>query len=310
MAITMSRRPLNTEYWRLRTFFRDVFLLNQRRELSWQVARLDYWLWFINAELNKPPLEDVFVWEDADGGIVGVVNAESPGDVFLQVHPKMRSAALEAEMIGVAEAHFARTEADGKRSLHIWAHAHDTLRTDALQGCGYTKGDWPEYQYVRSLEVPIPAAPPAHGYIIRALGDADEIPARSWLSWRVFHPDEPASKYIGYAWYPSVQRCPMYRRDLDLVAVTTQGEMVGFCTLWYDDVTRTGCFEPVGVAYEHHRRGLGKALLNEGLRRIKHMGAVWATVAGYSEAATALYRSVMGDDILMYERWNKNLTES
>ncbi|WP_367362535.1 GNAT family N-acetyltransferase [Mesotoga sp.] len=49
-------------------------------------------------------------------------------------------------------------------------------------------------------------------------------------------------------------------------------EIAGFCTIWYDDVTRTGYYEPVGVVPEYHKRGLGKAMLTEGLRKLKRMG--------------------------------------
>ncbi len=42
------------DYWRLRVFLRDVFLLNNRRPTSWQVARLDYWRWF-GVEIIEPP---------------------------------------------------------------------------------------------------------------------------------------------------------------------------------------------------------------------------------------------------------------
>lgn len=35
------------------------------------------------------------------------------------------------------------------------------------------------------------------------------------------------------------------------------------------------------------------------------MGAVVAGVGGYSDAANALYRSVMGDDHELYEPWVK-----
>ncbi|PDV97386.1 GNAT family N-acetyltransferase [Candidatus Chloroploca asiatica] len=41
-----------------------------------------------------------------------------------------------------------------------------------------------------------------------------------------------------------------------------------FCTLWYDEATRTVAFEPVGTHPEHQRTGLGKALMAEGLRRV------------------------------------------
>jgi len=42
-------RPYQTEddYWRIRSFLREVFLFNGRREHSWHVARLDYWRWHL-----------------------------------------------------------------------------------------------------------------------------------------------------------------------------------------------------------------------------------------------------------------------
>ena len=69
------------------------------------------------------------------------------------------------------------------------------------------------------------------------------------------------------------------------------GELAAFCTVWFDDVTRTAAFEPVGTHPAHRRKGLGKALLAEGLRRVERLGATLATVGSYSEAAGALYAS-------------------
>jgi hypothetical protein len=36
---------------------------------------------------------------------------------------------------------------------------------------------------------------------------------------------------VGWRWYRDVQRAPLYRRDLDLVAVAPDGELAAFCTL-------------------------------------------------------------------------------
>ena len=70
-----------------------------------------------------------------------------------------------------------------------------------------------------------------------------ELPARSWASWRAFHPDEPDEKYDhDWSWYQNIQAAPLYRRDLDLVAIAPGGEVAAFTTIWYDDVTRCGVF--------------------------------------------------------------------
>jgi ribosomal protein S18 acetylase RimI-like enzyme len=100
-----------------------------------------------------------------------------------------------------------------------------------------------------------------------------------------------------------VQRAPLYRRDLDLVAVAPGGEFASFCTVWFDNVNRMGVFEPVGTAPAHQRRGLGKAVMSEGLRRLKHLGATLATVGSYSNEAGALYSSLGFTEYDLLERW-------
>ena len=147
--------------------------------------------------------------------------------------------------------------------------------------------------------------------MIRALGDiaADpiELGRRSWVSWRAFHPDAPDDQYArdGGAWYRNIQRAPLYRRDLDLVVVAPDGAHAAFTTVWFDDVTRSGAFGPVGVAPEHHRRGLATAAMNAALQRLQRLGATQATVSGDSVAANGLYASVGFTDHDLLERWVK-----
>jgi len=102
-----------------------------------------------------------------------------------------------------------------------------------------------------------------------------------------------------------VQRAPLYRRDLDLVAVAPGGDLAAFCTLWFDDVTRTAAFEPVGTHPDHQRRGLGRALMAEGLRRVAGLGATLCTVGSYSEPAGALYASLGFIEYDLSEPWEK-----
>jgi len=78
----------------------------------------------------------------------------------------------------------------------------------------------------------------------------------------------------------------LYRRDLDIVAVAPDDQVVAYCVLWYDDVTRTGLFDPVAVMPEYQQRGLGRAILVEAMRRAKNMGATLATVSGFEQEQT------------------------
>ena len=104
-----------------------------------------------------------------------------------------------------------------------------------------------------------------------------------------------------------MQRAPLYRRDLDVVAVAPGGEVAAFGTVWFDDVLRTAAFEPVGTAPEHQRRGLGRAVMAEGLRRARRLGATMAYVSSYSPAAHALYAAAGFTQYALLERWEKAL---
>ena len=45
MGLSMRTAREQDDYWRIREFLREVFLLNGRRELSWQAYRFDYCRW-------------------------------------------------------------------------------------------------------------------------------------------------------------------------------------------------------------------------------------------------------------------------
>jgi len=279
----MRRYQDEDDYWRIREFLRKVLLLNDRRQLSWHIARLDYWRWHAieNCQACDPVEAVTFIWETSDGLIAAVLNPEDIGQVFLQVHPNLRTLELEDELVAIAEKHLTRPGSDGKQKLWVWADAHDDLRHDVLTRRGYTCVKSPgeqEYQRRRPMSMPIPKA---------------------------FHPNEPEERYEGWTWYHNVQRCPLYRRDLDIVAVASNGEFASFCTVWYDDATRTAYFEPVGTAPAHQRRGLGKAVMHEGLRRLERLGATLAFVSSYSPAAHALYASVGFTEYDSCEPWAK-----
>jgi mycothiol synthase len=296
--VDLSMRPVQTEddYWRIRAFLREVFLCNDRLELSWHVARLDYWRWhFIeNCQVCGPVEQVTCLWETAGGQIAAVLHLVSMGEAFLHVHPDFRTPSLEDEILARAEGHLAGRSADGRRYLFVQATRDDALRQHTLTQRGYSPYGQPVRHWRRDLGGSISQVPVAEGYTVRSMGGVEEYPARSWASWRAFHPDEPDDQYEGGDWYGNIQSAPLYRRDLDIVAVSSAGEIAAFCTLWYDDVTRSAVCVLVGTAPEHQRRGLGKGVIVEGLHRLQRMGGTRAFANGYDPPANALYGAVLG----------------
>jgi mycothiol synthase len=305
--MTFCSYKCEEDYWRIRNFLREVFLLNERLEHSWHVARLDYWRWhyILNLQVCELIEKVVTIWETETGQIAGVLHPIGQGEIRLHVHPQFRSPALENEMLMHAEEHLSDLTEDRNRILYLPVFTYDIFRQEILTQRGYVKGQGQANHWRRDLDGPIPETSHPPGYTIRSMGQVDEQPTRSWASWRAFHSDEPDEAYDGdWSWYQNIQSNPLYRRDLDIVAVTAQGDIAAFCTISYDDTTRSAVCVLVGTAVEHWRRGLGKAVMLEGMRRLKKMGGTRVFATAYDPPAYGLYRSVM-QSMQITETWFK-----
>ena len=232
-----KHRPYQNEddFWRMREFLRRVFLLNGCLMWSWHVARLDYARWHSLINVANARLEEVaFLWE-ADGEIVAFVMPDGgPGEAHLCVHPGMRTPALEEEMLDVAEERLPSTNPDGACRLTVWAPGIDQMRQYLLSQRGYRKDALPERQWRRDLGAPIPEASVAPGYTLRSLGDGLELLERCYASGLGFHEGDirvAVDNRNDPTWYRNIQTAPLYRRDLDLVAIAPDGAIAAFCTI-------------------------------------------------------------------------------
>ncbi|HQF62735.1 MAG TPA: GNAT family N-acetyltransferase [Anaerolineaceae bacterium] len=314
MKLTLRTYQSDDDYWRIRDFLRQVMIANHCREFSWSVARWDYWWWFANPDLEKISLaENVFIWETPDGQIAAVLNPEGHGQVFLQRHPDFISPDLDAAMIALAEDRLTAPNQDDRRQLQIFVDSQDAALHQTLTQRGFQRVDRPgeqEYQHRRLLDLPLPQPIKLPDYTIRPLGAGLEFLERCYASGLGFHDDDIQAARDNRDhpdWYRHIQSAPLYRRDLDLVVIAPDGSVASFCTIWFDDVSRTAYFEPVATVPAHRQRGLGKAMMIEGLHCLKQMGCKVAFVGGYSPGANALYFSVMGPEYDVSEPWEKTI---
>lgn len=305
MGLT-KRSYVAQDYQAIRRFLSQNLLLNGTVQKSWHVSRWDYWRWHVLENITHAELEKVIhLWETPSGKLGAVLHPEGDGEAFLEISPELVSKKLIEEMIIEAEAALSTRNLSGSCELTIWSIHEDALREQVLIERGYSRGETPEYLRWRDINDPIPSYQIETGYTIRSLGDHTELPARSWASWRAFHPDEPDVAYQGWEWYLNVQKADGYRQDMDLVAVAQDGVIAGFCTVWFDPATHTGMFEPVGVVPEHKQKGLGKALMYEGLARLESLGARRAFVGSYGPIAHALYESAGFTSFILSVPWTK-----
>ena len=206
----------------------------------------------------------------------------------LQVHPRYRGGTLEEEMLAWAEGRareLAREEGHYIGAIDAWdVFEGDTERIVLLERRGFVRRPDGVYCLAAcSLDATIPAPEPPAGFVVRGL--ADEKDAAERVAHR---PDVTAERYRAF------MHAPGYDRDLDLVVEAPDGCFGAYCICWMDPANGVGELEPVGTRPGFRRRGLARAVVLEGLRRMKARGAHTALVCFEADNASArrLYESV------------------
>ena len=227
------------------------------------------------------------LWETADGRLVGVVHpeGETGNEAFLELDPDHRH--LQAAMLEWAEANIG-AERDGVRFLDTVTWDYDLPRRQQLAERGYSQlesGIW--LRRLRFGSPALPEATAAPGYRVRETRSTlDDAASMADLLNAAFNRTTHTARE--YATFMAAS--PSFRHDLNLVAEAPDGSLAAHVGVTLDEVNRHGVFEPVCTHPAHTRRGLARALLVEGMRRLRALGAVTADVeTGDAEAANAFY---------------------
>jgi ribosomal protein S18 acetylase RimI-like enzyme len=142
--------------------------------------------------------------------------------------------------------------------------------------------------------------------MIRPLAGAEEVDAYVALHQSAFE-----SKNMTREWRQRTLQHRDYQPGLDLVAVAPDGRLAAFCVCWFTPNGYTGRaegqVEPLGVGPAFRKLGLGKAVLAEGLRRLREREAEWIYVEtdNFRGPALRLYESAgfrVQEDVLIYRK--------
>lgn len=245
----------------------------------------------------------VQLWETVNGRLIGVVNADGAGDAQLQVHPDFR--ALEAEMVVWAEEHLSMINKAERRQLEIFVYDYDTQRQQLLQKRGYTQmGYGGVARRLRLSEYKLEPSALAANYTLRTtaptnLADCQRIADLLNAAFnRNFH---TALEFQNFT-----RQAPCFHPDLDLVAVAPDGSFAAYVGIAYDEANRHATFEPVCTHPDQRRHGLARALMMEGLHRLKALGAADVSVeTGDMIPANRLYDSMGFTEICLGHVWRK-----
>ena len=248
------------------------------------IGDLDWWRWTANP---GDGIKNAQLWFDGDDLIA--IAWPGVGQVDLLVHPEHRE--IEPLMLEWTEEQpLARSvDKEGRTGIRTWSFDGDEVRKETLRRAGYERTDEALcFRHRADLtDVPIPTVP--EGYLIRhVMGEQD-------LERRVeAHRDAFAPSKMTVEKHCNVMHSLTYRPELDLVVEAPDGSFAAYCLVWFDERNRFGIFEPVGCHSDYRQRGLTRAVMYEGMRRMRELGATRAFVNSKlgEPAATALYESV------------------
>jgi ribosomal protein S18 acetylase RimI-like enzyme len=264
---------------------------------------------------SSPAFDDpdnVGVWVDASGRLVAWGVLQPPfWSIDYACHPDFCTA-LHPQLLDWADRRASRmlNTPAGHPAWFVSAGSGQTDRLRDLEQAGFTSQANVGEDSGSKVLMRRPAAPVADdgiapGLTIRPLRGEAEVEAYVELHQSAFQ-----SRNMTAAWRARTLRQADYLPDLDLVAAAEDGRLAGFCVCWLsqsDTQEAQGQIEPMGVHKDFRRRGLGRALLAEGLRRLQRRSArqVYVETDNYRDAAFALYQS-MGfrviQDILIYRK--------
>ncbi len=265
----------------------------------------------LREELSDPTIDltrDIRLWEDGDGmlvalGRIGIprVDDELCGFLGFKVHPSARGNGIETEIFSWAAERMRQVgcERGAKVRLRAGSITTDAQRIGILEAHGFTPARY-FTEMSCSLAAPLPDPQLPHGFTIRHLAGAEEVPA--WVElfnlsfidhWE--HYDLTVEQRLH--WLTE----SYYRPEDDLIAVADDGTFAAFCKCMVvpEQNQRTGRNEGwislLGTRRGYRNIGLGRAMLLAGLHRLQVDGcdrALLGVDAASPTGANRLYESV------------------
>ncbi len=240
---------------------------------------------------------NVALWDDARGRLAGWATLQTP---FWTIDLAFRRDS-EADLLPRAlewadrRAAAARATSYGHPAWYVNAFADQGDRLRRLEAAGYAcQADVGEDSWSRVL-LERHAPPPDRGvlpdgFVIRPLAGEREVDAYVELHRETFE-----SRNMTPAWRRRTLLAPHHRPEADLVLVAPDGRLAGFCIGWLaEGSVPVGQIEPMGIACPYRDRGLGAALLAEGVHALLAAGARHVTVETdtFRTPALGLYESL------------------
>ena len=191
---------------------------------------------------------------------------------------------------------------DNGNTISTEANSEDELLNSTLERRGYTKTGYFRFNGICDLTKVQPYIPLPEEFRIR-LTQSKDIVRRAELFGL-------ATGGVGTTPenYERMMSSPSYRDAMDLV-VEYHGEIVAYCTIWNDPISKIAILEPLACIEEHRRKGIMKSTLLYGMNILKNHGTkyIYVGTGGGNVASQTLYKSVGFVEYGINSEWIKTL---
>jgi mycothiol synthase len=280
-------------YEGLRDFYAMLDLLSEgslANNGTHYVHRGDLQWWLFYTDLSPELWQSrIRLWMEAER-LIGWTLLSPEEDAFdVYTVPELRGSPQEDEMLSAVVAEMPHLD----EVNNVWIADHDEVRMRWFEEHGFKVADGYTVHFQRSLSDPLPAPQLPTGFSLRASrANEEDARLRAAVSHAAFGSTMNFEKYWQRTW--RLMQAPIYVPEHEIFVIAPDGQAASFCIIWTDVLTKVGHFEPVGTHPDFQRKGLGKSLLFEGLRRLKSEGMTAADVCTNhdNESAIPLYGSV------------------
>lgn len=265
----LSQPGFTEDYNRVKEF---IIRINQENVVSYGYL-WGRWEWAFSCNFqDKESLNKIGIWED-DGKIVAVATYEDNlGSAYFLVDSEYNH--LKGEMLTYAEENLTK---NGEFKAIINNNDREFQRAAASLGYRPTK-DY-EANAVIDIYDENTAYTLPEGYKVVSLQDEYDLYKYNRVLWRGFnHEGEPPVTEEAIQGRKNSLSGPGVNLSLNIAVVAPNGDFVSYCGMWYKEGTDYALVEPVATDPDYRKKGLGKAVVLEAVKRCGQLGAKRAYV--------------------------------
>lgn len=275
----------------------SLLMEGRAKTSDWRYFHVGEMMWnFFMVTCHLDPCTFIRLWLDDSSKLVAYAMLGEDPNFDCQVLPEYEGQGIEQAGLDWAESTVSLyRQKDPKKwsgRMVSGARQDDAGHLAFLEQNGFHfSGEFAEVNMLRSLDEPIPEAPIPPGCQVRSMEECDLAQRAGagrevWLPWTVGNVRDED--------YARLMKMPGYERELDVVAVAEDGIIAAYVNCWLDPLNRIGDLGPVGARLRYRRQGYTRAVLLEGLRRLRKRGMRRACVStGVANTpARNLYESI------------------